>query len=249
MNSIRYKLLRWAGPTFEGSNDQFDVEMAAKAKSSPDNPYEVANEILALRLGIILGLPIPLGAALEDSGKLYYLSFHVAISEEELPVATDADIAAILSNQHLSCGILMFDSWILNQDRFRKNICYDDETKSTFIFDHGRALSTGQWDVLEKNKDSIGIGKHCLCDITSLAGFDEWHRKMLEIPERYIRESVDLAATVGLPKDRVTQVTDFLLDRRVRLRANFRSERRAVFSKIPRLIFDDLWEDFDDYRI
>ncbi len=62
MNSLRYKLLRFAGPTFDGSNDQFDVEMAAKAKYSPDNPYEVANEMIALRLGLALGLPVPLRA-------------------------------------------------------------------------------------------------------------------------------------------------------------------------------------------
>ena len=194
MNEITYRIARFIGETGEGSNRQFDVEVGAKAKYSPDNPYEVANEIVALRLGLALGLPIPIGGASRDQDKLYYISIHPAV--ESLPKATDADIASILENEKLACGIIAFDSWILNQDRWRRNISYLDG--ETFIFDHGRALFAGQRKEIEKNRSKISIGSHCLKDgLKSLAWFEFWHKRILMLPERFVRDSVELGTTLG----------------------------------------------------
>jgi hypothetical protein len=161
MNTIPYTIWRYDFRTFEGSNEQWDVGVRAKAKHSADNPLEVAHELLALRLGLILGLPIPNGIPLVNEGpKKYWGS--LTVTKEKLPRLTRRHLAAILSNEKLACGIIAFDSWILNQDRFDKNISYDAGRERTYIFDHGRAFGAGQKQLLEKNVNNIGIGSHCL---------------------------------------------------------------------------------------
>ncbi len=251
MNEIRYKIWRWLGQNLAdgASGDMYDVAIGTKAKHCPDNPFAVANELLALRLGMALGLPIPVGYALEHDGKLYYASLHVAVASETLPKATAADIAAILQNEYLACGIIVFDSWILNEDRWAKNICYDDESGRTVIFDHERSLYTGQRSAIEKNEDSIGIGNHCLLGIKSLHWFGDWHRKVMDIPDWYIRESVKFVTTLGLPPAEEKFMGDFLIARRSHLWAIFRDQRHSVFSKLDEGMFDPFSNSFADYRL
>src|SRR5580704_8566517 len=132
MNPIRYKIWAWGPKTSAGSTDQYDVGIATKAKRSPTNPYAIANEIIGLRLGLAMNLPVPLGAIIERGGKPYYASLHVAVAPEGLPPATDADLAEIAKDERLVCGIVMFDSWIFNEDRASHNISYFEG--DTFIF-------------------------------------------------------------------------------------------------------------------
>ncbi len=161
MDITRYKIWKWLTPTGDGSNIQYDVAILTKAKRSTTNPYELANELLCLRLGMALRLPVPLGVILERNGHHYYASLHVATTGEKLPPATEADLDAIASDERLTCGIVMFDSWILNEDRFPGNISYLDDTQQTFIFDHGRAfLGRNGRTYLDGQRDSIGIGDH-----------------------------------------------------------------------------------------
>jgi hypothetical protein len=252
MNRLAYSVWRWhdRSATFgNGGNQQWDIQIRALAKASPTNPFEVANEILALRLGTILGLPIPLGVTYideDDGGKLHYLSLHVAIAGEDLPIATDADIEAIQADNRLACGIIVFDAWILNADRIKKNISYDEELRQTYIYDHGRALFAGQRAEMEKNKDGLGIRaeeKHCLSGIKSLLWFNEWHHRIMDLPVTYIRDSVELASHFGLPESDVDYVTEYLLNRRSRLRELFRAHRSAEFTELNDGLFDPLEPD------
>ena len=80
-----------------------------------------------------MGLPIPLGVILERDRQLYYASLHVAVAGEKLPPATEDDLDAIAADESLACGIVMFDSWIVNEDRHVGNISYLDETRSTYL--------------------------------------------------------------------------------------------------------------------
>jgi hypothetical protein len=65
------------------------------------------------------------------------------------------------------------------------------------------------------------------------------------MPVEYVRESVELASQFGLPKDEVAYVTDYLLDRRTRLRELFRDNKRSVFPKV----WDGLLDPFMDNNV
>jgi hypothetical protein len=242
MDTTRYKIWQWLPPTGDGSNVQFNVAVLTKAKRSNTNPYEVANELLCLRLGLAMGLPIPLGMILERDHEVYYASLHVAVAGEKLPPATEDDLDAIAANESLACGIVMFDSWILNEDRHVGNISYIDETRSTYLIDHGRAFldRTGR-SYLQSQQDNLAIGDHCLADrITSLWAFDEWHKTMMGIPATFIKQSVSLAATIGLPESDVGFCTQYLLDRRERLPWIFSEHHKTAFPNLNEGLLDPL---------
>ena len=61
MNTIRYKIWQWGELTNQGSNVQYNVGIATKAKRSNVNPFALSNELICLRLGLALSLPVPLG--------------------------------------------------------------------------------------------------------------------------------------------------------------------------------------------
>jgi hypothetical protein len=250
MNNIRYTVWRWFDPTKEGSNEQWNVGLAAKAKRSTTNQFEVANEVLCTRLGVALNLPVPLGVPIEDDGKLWYASLHASASQDSLPPATAGDIQAILADQSLCCGILMFDSWILNEDRARWNLSFDRTLRRAVIFDHGRAFYDHRGrSYLDSKRNDICINQHCLKGIKSLWAFDEWHKRLMDIPEGYIRESVAVATSVGLPGTEGDFAVNFLLDRRLRLREIFKYQRRNVFTDLQEGLFDPFSGEFSDYRI
>ena len=109
MDAIRYKIWDAGKKTAGGTCIQYNVGIATKAKRSTNNPYAIANELLCLRLGVAMSLPVPLGAVIERDGEVYYASLHVAMAPEGLPPATDEDIGAISADERLTCGIVMFD--------------------------------------------------------------------------------------------------------------------------------------------
>ena len=81
---------------------------------------------------------------------------------EKLPPATEEDLDAIASHESLACGIVMFDSWIINEDRHSGNISYIEETGQTFLFDHGKAFMDRPVATICSQRDQLGIGEHCL---------------------------------------------------------------------------------------
>lgn len=249
MIDFPYTIARHPPPsaTFEGSGRQYDVMIRAKAKRHPDNPFEIANEVLALRLGAYLNLPIPLGCVLEFDGESYFASLDVAVAEEKLPPATNADIQQILKHERIACGIIVFDSWIANGDRYRHNISYNDETDSICIFDHGRALFTSDLKSMEKNRSQLGFDEHCLRDIGSLSFFLEWHELIMEMPSRYLRESIRIAARNGLPAEHQDFMYSYLVERRSCLPRIF-DANRTFFRKLERTLFDPFLEE-PDYQI
>ncbi len=242
MNTIRYKIWQWGELTNQGSNVQYNVGIATKAKRSNVNPFAISNELICLRLGLAMSLPVPLGVILDKDGQQYYASLHVAVAPEGLPPATEEDLDAIAANERLACGIVMFDSWVLNEDRCTKNISYIDETEQTFIFDHEKALfdKSGR-AYLEGHARDICIGDHCLADrIVSLWSFPDWHARMMSIPESYIYDSVQLASGVGLPECESEFSANYLLERRERLPHIFLAQRAVVFPNLAEGLLDPL---------
>jgi hypothetical protein len=195
-----------------------------------------------MRLGLALGLPIPVGVPLECEGRRAWASLR--IGREQLPKATFRDIASILDDDRLACGIILFDSWIVNQDRWAKNISRDRRSGKTFIFDHGRAFGAGHFGELEKNKHNIGIDHHahCLCGITNLQWFGHWHQRIMEIPSSFIDDSFNFAVNEGMSREHANHLCMYLLERRRRLPRIFRDGRRCHFPHLSFGLFDPFAE-------
>lgn len=240
MKNIRYKIWSWGGRTGEGSNLQFNVAVCTKAKRSLTNPHELANELLCLRLAHALKLPVPSGGVIENDNKLWFASLEFAVAEETLPKVTTEDLKAIANDTWLTCGVIVFDSWIANEDRGRGNLLYDRDSGSMYLIDHGKAMFCGPSaekaaSELEVLRDKLVVhhNNHCLArHVTTFRDFPEWHRRIKEIPEYFIRESVEESVEVGLPADRESYCVDYLLERRERLKALFSQGYKTAFPKL-----------------
>jgi hypothetical protein len=229
MNNIQYQVWNWGDRTWDGSsNDVYNVGVWTKAKRSISNQFELANELMCMRFAHALKLPVPVGGIVKrDSDELFYFaSLDCSATRETLPPVTAGDIRKIVSDEWLTCGIIVFDAWLLNEDRFAKNIIFDRETESTYLIDHGRMPLLGSLDVspsehLARSRDSLVVtyNNHCLIpSIESLPHFDEWHARLKAIPEYFILETVYESEEFGLSPELASELVDFLLDRRSHLR-------------------------------
>jgi hypothetical protein len=124
--------------------------------NSNDSPYRVANEFIAGRLAMMLGLPVPPGAIVRvDDETLAYVSLKFGPMGELPPPAFAEEFAR--DEPALATKIVMFDCWIANPDRHSANLCYAKNQIDPMIFDHEQALlGSSGWrrlDRLENLKD------------------------------------------------------------------------------------------------
>jgi hypothetical protein len=241
MGNIQYKIWGWGPETYEGRNIQFNVGVSTKAKRSEDNSYEIANEMLCLRLAHALKLPVPSGGVIKKDDQLYFASLVFSLAEETLPKPTWSDIQAIVANDPwLACGIVVFDSWICNDDRHRGNIRYNRESQQAILIDHGSSPFYGSSPEkaeaeLESFRDKLVVNHntHCLAaKITSLSDFAEWHSRIKAIPDYFIRETVHESVELGLPESQEEFLSDYLLKRRERLKLIFEADYKTAFPKL-----------------
>ena len=248
MSNIQYKIWQWLGPTNEGSNEQYNVAVCTKAKRSERNQYEIANEMLCLRLAQVLHLPVPAGGLLTKDGKQYFSSLEYALAPQRLPPCTESDCIAIANQSWLACGIIAFDAWTVNEERRDANICFVRRTGETYLIDHGNSPfwdspSINAVDYLKSVRNELVVDEfnHCIAKhVTNLDDFTDWNQRINDIPEYYIREAVEESGQLGLSREQVAFGIDFLLDRRERLKVLFAEFYRTAFPKLDRQrsIFD-----------
>jgi hypothetical protein len=164
-----------------------------------------------------------------------------------------ADVAALVRDlPRLACGIVVFDAWILNLERRPENLTYDARTREVQIFDHSRALlHTHGAHHLIAHVGQLGLhpGEHCLASsIESLAWFDDWHERIRQVPEFYIRDALDEAAELGVIADDCQFCCEFLLDRRSHLKDVFREYLR-LFPALMASLASPFEEALPDYMI
>lgn len=243
MPATRYKIWQVGNPVGRGVTGSFHVGVAGIAKTAKDGPPPiVANELICSHLARAILLPIPPGFLIENEGTTCYVSLNFNLAGEDLPPADPAAIVA--QHPRLACGIVLFDIWLLNGDRHRKNLAHDQATGRVQVFDHSHAffIGTDGKAHLDKHRDHLGIRKHCLAgELRSFDGMREWSERIESIPEFYIRDVLAAAVEVGLPKTDKEYCTDYLLRRRDRLLKLVR-DNRDCFSKVE----PTLWNDLDD---
>jgi hypothetical protein len=252
MYESSYTIFDWGQQTNGGRNVQYEIGVRALAKRSATNLYELANEMLCMRLGQALKLPVPPGVIVNYQQRPYYASLHVSANSQNLPPAIGPALNQILNDVWLTCGIICFDSWILNEDRRGANILIRKSTGEVYLIDHGSAFYDKDGRTfLESKRDDICIGPdHCLgTRVQSLFQFDEWHQRIRAIPEFFIRESVEQAVALGLPSCDVDYCANYLLERRDRLKDIFRAKRRDTLPKLDHGLFDPFDHDCPEYCI
>lgn len=235
----RYKIKTWGDPVGRSALAPRHVFPAAIAKAASDaNPYAVGNELLCNKLAQALGLPVPPGFISEEEDDLYFVALNFLLAGEDLPPANAP--ALVAAQPELTWGIILFDAWVVNGDRHNQNLAYDEDRGRVMIFDHSHAFFEGTRGRagLEEAAVGLGIRNHCLAqEVTTVAGFDEWVERIGQLPEFLIEGAVRDAVECGLPQDDEEWCTEFLLDRRSRLRDLVMGHAEQAFPKLEL----DLW--------
>ncbi len=228
-------------------NEKRYVGITARAKRDRESPYEVFNELVAMRLGHLIGLPIPAGIVVERNGNFFFASCDVSTVDGELPAADVPRLCRDRSDD--ACGIMVFDAWIANTDRHDENIWYDYYGDVVVAFDHGRGLlGTSGRPHMNSNKVRLGIrlDEVCLADhIISFNEFPKWHDRICRLHPNAIIQTVTEASSVDIDKSLALECGDWLINRRNILPDLFRNERH-VFKKLQKTIFDPFGV-IDDY--
>jgi len=182
-----------------GATGSIHVGLAAIAKkSSAQEPFIVCNELVCSYLAKSALLPSPPGALIEEGGDPYFISLNFNLSGQALPPAPIDEILA--EHPALSWGIILFDIWVMNSDRHRRNISYDTTTRKIQIFDHSHAFLSPSGDTaarLQACEDATAIGGHCLARrINHRNGLNDWVSKFQQVPDFYVEEVVEAAVEV-----------------------------------------------------
>lgn len=107
-------------------------------KAETQSPFLVANEFIAGRLAMMLGLPVPPGAIVElDDGTKAYGCMRFGANGDAIAPAIASVFVA--DNPTLAAKIVMFDCWIANEDRHEGNLADVNHT-TPMIYDHDQSL-------------------------------------------------------------------------------------------------------------
>jgi hypothetical protein len=218
MLAHRYKIWSWGGERQSGQVDcvKYDVGIAVVAKRHLYEVYEVFNELVALRLGQAMGLPIPVGFTLEKDGNAYYCSGDVSLSGMDFPPADFEHLA--INQPRIACGIALFDGWICNADRNGANLFYDTDDGTVIMIDHGNAL-LNSFGIrhLRQSDNEVKLKEEYCQHLRDFSSFSEWYDRLVRIPEHTIRDAMSQAASVGVDPNDATEAANFLIARRRKL--------------------------------
>ncbi len=235
MPNTLYKVWAWGPPVSSGVTDACHVGVTAVAKkSSADSPYIVANEVVCNAIARCLFLPCPPGALVDRNGEPWFISLNFNMAGQSLPPADANSVATMFPR--LSWGIILFDALMMNGDRHDENISFDTSSNKVQIFDHSHAFVQDGGDIsafLAANEHNIHIHAHCLAqEISEFDGLDFWLARIRQIPDYFIEETIEAAATVGLPPAHKAECVDFFKRRRTDLDRIVRSHM-GHFPRLP----------------
>lgn len=250
MSATNYRLLSVNDPLKIGVAGGMHLTVAAIGKKNVDNaPYCIPNEMICGELGRFLRLPVPpLGVVAEAGGEAWFASLNFNLTGNDLPPVRPSECVRLLP--WLSTGVLLFDIWIANLDRNRKNLALDwlSTPPLLSVFDHSHALfgyakSEGEAR-LAQHAQTLGISwrtgeplesgrhRHCLLDaVNSDAHFDEWMKRIESTPDFYIEEVCQDAQPYGMTTAEGQAAAGFLKTRRDTIR-KLVNDHRAEFTAI-----------------
>ena len=221
----------------QGVTDLWRIQVGAYGKRFKDSGWQAwvtANEYVCATLGTLIGLPVPPFAMLEKRNagvreSLWFASLSYLKEGENLPPVNPAQAYAELPK--ICAGVIVFDLWIGNTDRYEKNLSFDPNTvpKRLNVFDHGHALFGIEGaSRLAKLRDRFtltdvaesGANQHCLMNVLEdFSQLENWINRIKALPNFQIVEACRNALEMKLiDDDEMKLLLDFLLHRRSLLR-------------------------------
>ena len=171
----------------------------------------LANEWVAYCLARYLGLPIPFAQLVEISPE-----FSSTIPELAQMTQTKSQFASLyvpdcfdghqvtavpsISNRENLAGIILFDYWMCNRDRTRKNIILCDDAANSYhlwIIDHAEVFASYNWELEDLESLPITILKSAThqimaCFIENEQDFHDQLEIIQTLPIHLIEEIVTL---------------------------------------------------------
>jgi hypothetical protein len=217
--------------TYEGQAAVF-----LKKPAAVQPPYYVAAEYVCAELARLIRLPVPPSFVAElpgEENRPAFTSLGFNLSGGATP-PIDPD-EAVAADPDLSTAVVLFDIWIVNTDRHRKNISFlSTRTPHRFnVFDHSHALFY-HTDTITFYQNRLAISgipdrgnRHCLLDALNTSRFvGKWLDRIRRVPVDLIQEVLADAVDLGLPEPLATATALFLIDRRDRLWDLVKTHRR-----------------------
>jgi hypothetical protein len=218
----------------KGVNETYRSQAGVIVKlNNPGETHAVANEYVSAELAKHIRLPLPphFVATVKRTEEPAFCSLNATMRGGALP-PIDAKTAC-QNEPDLCTGVILFDIWIANDDRSRKNVAYLENRPPhrLIIFDHSHAPFFYP-DFDHRNRLVLGINRqsdgrrHCLLDhLATDHYFDKWVNRIANLSNEYIKEILDDAGELGLKPEHRFLGYDFLCGRRDRLPKLLRNHR------------------------
>lgn len=218
-----------------GALESRHASLKAIAKNNEVLKYCISNEFICAELGRFIGLPIPPCGIVYAQGyavKHWFASLNFNLTADDLPPIDPEQCTGDLPD--LSTGLILFDIWIANPDRHRKNVSVDlvERPPRMSVFDHSHALfgnaNGAGIQRLNDLKDRLGISggtvtgqnRHCLLEkMATDRFFQKWYDRISAVPNYLIDDVCD--GTVDLDMitaEEAVAAKEFLIYRRNRIR-------------------------------
>jgi hypothetical protein len=205
--------------------------------------------MIAAKIGQFIGLPIPAYAVTysTDGTTFWFSSIYFNFDKDELP-PVQPDVMWREMPGPLS-GVMMFDVLIANADRHDKNLAVDDvmNPRHLRVIDHDQALFGGMTgkprgierltacrDLLGLSEATGGQTNDFIAEFTESRHFGKWINRISEIPEWFIKDSVNEAKPYGVSSEEAKACIDFLVHRKVNLKRLI-MDNRIFFTNIQEM--------------
>ena len=194
------------------------ARMHVKAEDH-DTPYMLTNELICCRLAAALGLPVlPGEVAVGPEDVRCWVTPQVSRGGVLPPPSSPAELAA--ANPPVAAAILVFDSWVRNDDRTADNILFDKQL-GLWVIDHEDALAGAAGDGFATltQGSTAPVTSHVFRDQPlDKDSVDYWVRQIMVIPVAAIDRALEEAADRKfLTQVQVRDLRRFLLARRARI--------------------------------
>ena len=177
-----------------------------KFQNNPQHVRVLANEMLAARLGCLMGLPVPAPAVVEVPAELIAGNpdLEIELGARRIPGTPGLQFGSLFPGDpsqtlvvdflpdrllrrvrklaDLFLGAYVFDKWTCNCDGrqvvFYRSVDDEDSSYSAWLIDHGFCFNDGEWNFPDHQLRSFYPRRFVYESVRSLDAFDQFLRRI-----------------------------------------------------------------------